>query len=210
MKVTIVNASPRKNWNTAQLLKEAAKGAESVGAEVEYVDLYDLKFTACRSCLACKRKGIDEPCKCYWKDELSPLLERIWKSDKLIAGSPIYFSQPTGWFRSFFERLVFPALSYDDGSSLLKGSVDLDVFFTMNVPEDIYRKSYEARLNEYFEPARLLNGTTRLFPIFDTLQVNDYSKYNMAIFSEEHKKERRETVFPNDLKLAFEVGAGRR
>lgn len=39
MKTIILNASPRKNWNTAQLLKSAAKGAESAGAEVEYIDL---------------------------------------------------------------------------------------------------------------------------------------------------------------------------
>ncbi|MBR5757494.1 MAG: flavodoxin family protein, partial [Thermoguttaceae bacterium] len=43
MKTIILTASPRKNWNTAQLLKEAKKGAESVCDEVEYVDLYDLK-----------------------------------------------------------------------------------------------------------------------------------------------------------------------
>ena len=51
MKTIIINASPRKNWNTAKLLKEAQKGAESVGAEVECVDLYDLDFKGCRSCL---------------------------------------------------------------------------------------------------------------------------------------------------------------
>lgn len=51
MKTIILNASPRKNWNTAQLLKSAAKGAESAGAEVEYIDLYDLNFTGCRSCM---------------------------------------------------------------------------------------------------------------------------------------------------------------
>jgi len=39
MKTIILNASPRKNWNTAQLLKSAAKGAESAGAEVKYIDL---------------------------------------------------------------------------------------------------------------------------------------------------------------------------
>ena len=35
MKIVVLNASPRKNWNTAQLLKETARGAESAGAEVE-------------------------------------------------------------------------------------------------------------------------------------------------------------------------------
>ena len=42
MKTIVINASPRRKWNTAQLMKEAAKGAESVGAEVEYIDLYKL------------------------------------------------------------------------------------------------------------------------------------------------------------------------
>lgn len=37
MKTIILNGSPRKNWNTAMMLKEAQKGAESVGAETEYI-----------------------------------------------------------------------------------------------------------------------------------------------------------------------------
>ena len=40
-KVIAINMSPRKNWNTAKLLKSAVEGAKSVGAEVEYIDLYD-------------------------------------------------------------------------------------------------------------------------------------------------------------------------
>ena len=33
----------QKNWNTAMLLKEAEKGAKSVGSQTEYIDLYDLQ-----------------------------------------------------------------------------------------------------------------------------------------------------------------------
>ena len=94
MKTIIINASPRKNWNTAQLLKEAQKGAESVGAEAEYIDLYDLTFTGCRSCMACKRKNANHP-GCAWKDDLSPLLDRIFQADALIIGTPIYYGEPT-------------------------------------------------------------------------------------------------------------------
>ena len=50
MKTIIINAGPRKNQNTAMMLKEAQKGAEAAGAETEYIDLYDLNFTGCRSC----------------------------------------------------------------------------------------------------------------------------------------------------------------
>ena len=63
MKTLILNASPRKNWNTAKLLKSAAEGVLSAGAEVEHIDLYDLSFTGCRSCMLCKRKGV-ERCHC--------------------------------------------------------------------------------------------------------------------------------------------------
>ena len=207
MKTIIINGSPRKNWNTAQLLKEAQKGAESVGAEVEYIDLYDLNYNGCRSCLACKRKGIAEPCKCYWKDELSPLLEKIWNADRLISGAPIYYSEPSGGFRSFLERLTFPAMSYNDYSSVYTGHVDVDVFLTMNAPLQYYKQAYERRMQEYFAPFRFLNGQTRLIPVCDTLQVKDYSKYDMAGFSEHHKRAVRDAEFPKALQQAFRIGA---
>ena len=208
MRTIIVNGSPRKNWNTAQLLKEAQKGAESVGNEVEYIDLYDLSYNGCRSCLACKRKGIAEPCKCYWKDDLTPVLEKIWNADRLITGAPIYYSEPSGGFRSFLERLTFPAMSYNDYSSVYTGHVDVDVFLTMNAPLQYYKQAYERRMQEYFAPFRFLNGQTRLIPVCDTLQVKDYSKYDMAGFSEAHKRAVRDAEFPAMLELAFKVGAG--
>ena len=207
MKTIILNGSPRRNWNTAQLLKEAQKGALTVCAEVEYIDLYDLNYNGCRSCLACKRKGLAEPCKCYWKDELTPVLEKVWRADRLIAGTPIYYSEPTGGFRSFLERVTFPAMSYNDYSSVFTGHVDVDVFLTMNAPMQYYRRAYEQRFQEYFAPFRFLNGRTRLIPVCDTLQVGDYSKYEMASFSEEHKRAVHDAEFPEMLKLAFRIGA---
>lgn len=35
MKTIIINASPRKEWTTSEILKSAQKGAESVGSETE-------------------------------------------------------------------------------------------------------------------------------------------------------------------------------
>ena len=85
MKTIIINAGPRKNWNTDLMLKEAQKGAGSAGAETEYIDLYDLDFKGCRSCLACKIKGAERN-KCYWKDDLSPVIEKILSADAVIFG----------------------------------------------------------------------------------------------------------------------------
>ena len=59
MKALFINGSPRKNGNTAQLLKRAMDGAREAGAEVELVNLYDrsLNYKGCMSCFACKVKG---------------------------------------------------------------------------------------------------------------------------------------------------------
>ena len=45
-KIIAVNAGPRRGWNTDSLIMEAAKGAESVGTEVQKFDLFRLdKYT---------------------------------------------------------------------------------------------------------------------------------------------------------------------
>lgn len=206
MKTMIVNAGPRKNWNTAKLLNAAKEGSEEAGFETEYIGLYDMVFTGCRSCMVCKRKGLEEPCKCYWKDMLSPVIESVYNSDRLLIGSPIYFSEPTGVFRNFLERVCFPPLSYNDYSSVFKGKVNVGVFLTMNVNEGLYDMMYKDSLTEYMKPFHFLNGKTELFPSYDTLQVSDYSKYEMGSFSEEHKREVNETQFQKDLERAYEIG----
>ena len=203
MKTIILNGSPRKNWNTAMMLKEAQRGAESVGAETEYIDLFDLTYTGCRSCLACKRKGA-ERCHCFWKDDLSPLIDRIFDADALIIGSPIYLGDITSQVHALIERLHFCALSYDD---YFTGKVDVGIILTMNAPKTFYNLGYRKKAKEVAQSFKALNGEVEVYACCDTLQVNDYSRYNMSSFNEEHKKEMREKQFPKDLMNAFNMGA---
>ena len=207
MKTIILNASPRKRGNTAEALQEVKAGAERVGKETEYVDLYDLDFLGCRSCLQCKRKGAERN-RCYWKDDLSPLIERVYReANALVIGSPVYFGDVTSQFHALIERLCFPALSYDDYSSYFTGKINVGVVLTMNATPKYWDELYAEKIPDIFAPFRFLNGSVKILKIFDTLQVKDYSKYNMAAFSEEHKKEVRETQFPQDLRSAFELGS---
>jgi multimeric flavodoxin WrbA len=206
MKTILLNGSPRKNWNTAMMLKEAQKGAESVGAETEYIDLFDLSYTGCRSCLACKRKGA-ERCKCFWKDDLSPVIDRIFAADALIIGSPIYLGDVTSQVHGLIERLHFCALSYDDYSNYFTGKVNVGIILTMNAPKAFYSAAYGGKAKEIEQSFKGLNGSVETYACCDTLQVKDYSRYNMAGFDENHKKEMREKQFPNDLKEAFRMGA---
>ncbi len=205
MKVLALNCSPRKNWNTAKLLKSALKGAESAGAEVEYIDLYGLNFTGCRSCMLCKRKDV-ERCRCYWKDDLSPVIDKVFSSDVLFIGSPIYLGRPTSQYFAFMERLHFTSLSYDDYSSYFKGKVDVGMFLTMNATEEFYEQMYKNEFEAYANEFRMLNGDVSLYLVFNTLQVKDYTKFDMSGFNEEVKKDVHEEKFPIDLENAFNMG----
>ena len=206
MKTIIINASPRKNWNTAQLLKEARRGAESAGAEVEYVDLYDLDFTGCRSCLVCKLKGGEHP-GCAWRDDLSPLIDRILVADALIIGTPIYWGEPTAQFRALMERLVFCTMPYEAGT-YFDGKVDVGFIYTMNAPQGYYEQNLRPYLDGVEALFKMgLHGEVKSCAACDTLQVKDYSKYDMAAFSEEAKRAHRDEQFPADLAAAFALGA---
>lgn len=206
MKTIILNGSPRKNWNTALMLKEARKGAESVGAETEYIDLFDLTYTGCRGCMACKRKG-GERCKCFWKDDLSPVIDRIFAADALIIGSPIYLGDITSQVHGLIERLHFCALSYDNYSNYFTGKVNVGIILTMNAPKTYYNLAYKKKAKEVAQVFKALNGEVEVYACCDTLQVSDYSKFNMASFNEAHKREMREKQFPKDLEFAFNLGA---
>lgn len=205
-KTIILNASPRKNWNTEQILKAAMEGAKSVSAEVKYIDLYQLNFTGCRSCMLCKRKET-ERCRCYWKDDLTSVISEVYAADTLLIGTPIYFGRPTSQYFAFMERLHFPALSYDDYSNYFTGHVNVGMFVTMNATREIYENMYRSAYEGYANEFRFLNGEISLYPVCNTLQVNDYSKFSMGGFNEAAKKQAHEECFPVDLKNAYELGA---
>ena len=105
-KIVAVNASPRKEWNTGTLIREAARGAKEQSAEVQIFDLYGLeKYTGCISCFGCKLP--EHQAVCIYKDGLAPLLEKIRNADGLIIGTPNYLGDVSAAFRSLYERLIF-------------------------------------------------------------------------------------------------------
>jgi len=202
----VINASPRKKWNTAEVMQSAQKGAESVGAETEYINLCDLVFKGCRSCLVCKMKDKTKG-KCYWRDDLTPVIEKILDADALLIGSPIYFGEPTSEFRALLERLIFCVMSYDDGSSYFTGKVNVGLFYTMNAPRKFYEESMKDNLSSIEFLFSYLNGEIKSYPVCDTLQVGDYSKYNMAGFSQELKEKQLVLQYPKDIEEVFKISA---
>jgi multimeric flavodoxin WrbA len=209
MNVIAVNGSPRKDWNTATLLKNALEGAESVGAQTKLVHLYDLTYTGCTSCFSCKRKGNASKGLCAVRDDLREVLREVLQSDVLLIGSPIYFGDVTGETRSFLERLLFPNISYDEfGRSDFAGQVSCGLIFTMNCPEQFLKDvHYDVLFEHHAGLMKILKGTSEVLTSHETWQFMDYSAMNAAIFDVEARAKRRAEVFPVDCRKAFEVGA---
>lgn len=204
-KIIAVNASPRKGWNTDTLVSEAARGAESAGAVVEKFDLYRLeKFTGCISCFGCKRKIFKGHCIC--RDGLTPVLDAIRDADGLIIGSPNYLGELNASFRALYERLIFQNLTYNAETPCCNPRpIPVLLILTSNAPEGYYTdlmQNYQQTLSRFV-------GPTEVFVSGDTLQLRDYSKldWEWSIFDPEAKKLRHDTVFPQECRKVFELGA---
>lgn len=204
MKIAAVNAGPRKGWNTDTLITEAAKGAESAGAEVVRFDLFRLeKYTGCISCFGCKREKYKGHCVC--NDGLTPVLDAIREADGLIIGSPNYLSEMTASFRALYERLIFQNLTYNrEAPCCNERMIPVLLIMTSNAPDT----AYQGLLRNYQQTLSRFVGPTEVFVSGDTLQLRDYSKtdWPWSIFDPAAKQVRHDTVFPEECKKVFARG----
>ena len=212
MKALFVNGSPRKNWNTHKMLESAMKGASEAGAECEIVHLYDLSFKGCVSCFACKLKNSKTNGLCAYRDELRPVLEKALACDVIVMGSPIYFGYPTGMFRSFVERLLFPVMSYshDENGSPIK-AIDRTIYtasiFTMNCPEELAPKvGYPTIFEANAMGLRFVMGYTETLCAYNTVQFADYSRYDANNFDADEKLKYQAEHFGIELQNAYDLG----
>ena len=203
--IVVVNAGPRRGWNTDALITEAAKGAESAGAAIQRFDLFRLeKYTGCISCFGCKREKNRGRCVC--RDGLTPALDAIRASDGLIIGSPNYLSELTASFRALYERLIFQNLTYNLETPCCNAHpVPALLIMTSNAPDTLYAdmmRGYQQTFERFVGPTKVLISG-------DTLQLKDYSKtdWPWTLFDPEAKQRRHDTVFPQECQRAFEMGA---
>lgn len=204
MKAIAINGSPRKKWNTATLLEHALEGAKGAGAETELVHLYDLAFSGCISCFACKKIGGTSYGHCAVKDGITDLLEKAAEADVLIVGSPVYFHCESGEMRCFLERLLFPYLTYTPGyAPIFPGRLQTGLVYTMNVGEQDASPILSVTkgvMTRVFGNCEMLLST-------DTYQFDDYSKYLSTAWDAQAKAKRRAEVFPQDCARAMDMGA---
>ena len=200
--------TPRIGWNTEQLIRAAAKGAEEAGAGVEFIDLFRLeKYTGCVSCFGCKQPKTFGQCVC--RDGMYEVLEKIRHADGLIIGSPNYLGNLTASFRALYERLVFQSLTYNrEMPNCNQHRIPVLRIMTSNCSEDMYEATgYAAMLEGYRSTLEAFVGPTQVFCCGDTLQVRDYSRFDWTMFDPAAKQAHHDETFGEYLTKARELGS---
>lgn len=114
MKILALIGSPRKEGNTQALISEVVRGAMSVGASCQVINVCDLAIAPCRGCESCSRIGT-----CVQKDDMLDMYPKILDSDVLVIGSPVYWWGPSAQIKTFMDRMF--ALVQQGGRERFKG-----------------------------------------------------------------------------------------
>lgn len=103
-KIMVLIGSPRKNGNTSTVAKWFAEGAKAGGAEVETINITQLKskFGGCIACMGCQKSDKYE---CQVKDDVQPVLARMPKADAVVFATPTYFFGPSAQTKSVLDRM---------------------------------------------------------------------------------------------------------
>ena len=97
MKTLILNGSPRKNGDTASLLRIVTA---SLDGEWKMVNAYDCGISPCVDCRYCR-----EHRGCCINDPMQEVYSYIEECDHILMASPIYFSELTGALLNVCSRL---------------------------------------------------------------------------------------------------------
>ena len=107
-KVVAFNCSPRKDGNTAILLKAAFAELAAAGHETELVQLAGRPLRGCTACMACAR---NKDRKCAQPDDgLNGYVEKMAAADGIIIGSPTYFADMTSDAKALIDRVGYVGL----------------------------------------------------------------------------------------------------
>ena len=101
-KVLLINGSPNEYGCTYTALHEIAVTLEKEGVEAEILQLGKKPVAGCIACGKCRESG-----RCIFDDQVNAVLEKLDGYDGIIAGSPVYYSGPSGQICAFLDRLFY-------------------------------------------------------------------------------------------------------
>ena len=97
--IVAIYGSPRRNGNTATLLREAIAGARAAGARVDEIVLRDLKLSPCLEIYSCKQGG-----ECRIRDDFQKVRDVVLSCGGLMLASPIFYYAVSAHTKILMDR----------------------------------------------------------------------------------------------------------
>ncbi len=111
MKVVAFNGSPRKDGNTALLLRKVLAPIARSGIDTELVQVGGLPIRGCTACYHCM-EAKDRQCVIKG-DIVNACIQKMLEADAMILGSPSYFSGMTSEMKALIDRAGLVAVAND-------------------------------------------------------------------------------------------------
>lgn len=167
-KLTLLNASPRKNGNTQKLIDEFLAVCP---CEIVVYNIYNERISPCIGCDVCMQTG-----RCFMND-IDHIIEDIFSSDYVIFASPIYCYSFPAPMKAFLDRLqpYYSDEKYRNPSFIRKGFVLATCGKSGKFGIDVIEKQSRIafiELSASFEGIYLFSDTDK----FNTLQNDEIYK----------------------------------
>jgi multimeric flavodoxin WrbA len=107
MKVVAFNGSPRKEGNTATLIRHVLDELENEGIKTEIVQIGGKSI---HGCIACGKCVENKDRKCVIDNDIvNDCIEKMLQADGIILASPTYFADLTPELKALIDRAGFVA-----------------------------------------------------------------------------------------------------
>ncbi|MBI9011456.1 MAG: flavodoxin family protein [Clostridiales bacterium] len=122
MKVSILMGSPKKEGNTATLIKPLLEKLKNENIKFDYITLYDKKIKGCIGCYNCQK--VNNIPGCSIDDDMKDIYNSMLSADVVVFATPIYTWFCTAPMKAVLDRSFAFGKHYDKASynqSLLEG-----------------------------------------------------------------------------------------
>lgn len=100
-KIMIINGSPRKNGNTARMIKAFRDKAEECGNEVKEFNAALSNIGGCHACETCYKSGK----ACSYDDDFNKIADDILEADGILLACPTYWYSFPGQIKNTIDKM---------------------------------------------------------------------------------------------------------
>lgn len=192
MNVTILMGSPRKNGNTAALLRPFQEELEAAGCEVRSFQLYDMDLRGCTACRRCQAAW--DEFHCAIQDDCQTIFDAVRWCNLLVLATPIYSWSCPAPMKAVLDRLVYGLNKFygEKKGPALGAGKQAAMLITCGYPPEKGADLFEESVRRYCKHSSM---------VYRGMLAERHLGYHTVFFDGE--KERHAREFARSLLLAF-------